>query len=284
VNQTEWLKWRKGGITGTDAAVLAKRFPFGKTPLMLYNEKLSPDIIQYDNPAMAYGRENENRALDWFEKKMGCILFRQIHAENGKMPWLRATIDGIDMYRNYMVEAKCPFNLENHEAVKKSKQVPYIYYPQCQHQMKAMELDGMHFLSYNVPDPDDSIILEVPRNDKFIEELLPEYEKFRNCLQNRIPPELTEHDFFCMEEDEKWQELSKAWRDAKQWAEKAEDLRQELIELSQGRNSQGCGVRVTHSECDGHIDYEAIPELIGVDKEAYRKPSYMRTSVRPIKD
>jgi putative phage-type endonuclease len=279
MNQTEWLQWRKGGLGGSDAAIILKKFPFGKTPLMLYREKISQTDEIYENLATKHGKENESRALDWFEKKMGCALFRQVRAQNKEIPYIRATLDGIDLDEKYMVEMKCPFNLENHDMVKKIKKVPDIYYPQCQHQLKAKEIDGMYFTSFNSQDPEDSIILEVPRDDKFISEMLPEYEKFWHCVQNRIPPEATEFDFFC-KEDPEWEEAAKKWIEAKQWAENAEKWRQVLISLSEGRNTQGCGVRVTHSECDGHIDYEAIPELIGVNKEAYRKPNYTKASVR----
>ncbi len=273
---SDWIKWRKDGIGGSDSAVILKLFPFGKTPLMLYREKISQDEGFSGNLATKHGQDNENRALDWFEKKMGCTLFRQVRVQNSKIPWIRATLDGIDGFDKYMVEAKCPFNLENHNAVKDTKKVPEIYYPQCQHQILAKEVDGMYFESFNSKDPEDSIIIEVARDDKFIEEMLPEYEKFWNCVKNRTPPEATEYDFFCMEEDERWKEASEKYKEAKEWSEKAEHWRQELISLAEGRSCQGSGLRLTKSECEGFIDYSKIPELFGIDKEPYRKPKFTK--------
>lgn len=283
MNQQEWLKWRKGGIGGSDAAIVLKRFPFGKTPLMLYKEKISDEIIENENVATSHGKENEDRALDWFEKKMGCSLFRQARIAHEKLPWIRATLDGIDLDGKFIVEAKCPFNLENHGIVRASRRVPEIYYPQCQHQMKAKEIDGMYFLSFNTSDPEDSVIIEVPRDDKFISEMIPEHDRFWHCVQNRIPPEMTEFDFFCMDDDEEWKIASQKYIEANEWAKKADCWREELIRLSQGRNTQGGGIRITHSECKGSVEYDKIPELIGVDKEKYRKPSYMKTYARLYK-
>jgi putative phage-type endonuclease len=281
MNRKDWMQWRKGGIGGSDAGAVLKRFPFGKTPLMVYREKIDETDNNWSNVATIHGKENEEAALQWFEKKMACSLFRQVKIEHPDIPWIRATLDGIDGFDKYLVEVKCPFNLENHEVVKASMKVPEIYYPQCQHQLKCKELDGMYFESFNSKDPADSVIIEVTRDEKFIEEMLPEYEKFWHCVKNRIPPEMTEYDFFFME-DESWNYAADKFREADEWVEKRDYWRNELIKLSEGRNCQGGGVSVKQSECKGFIDYEKIPQLIGVDLEPYRKPKFTKTSVRPI--
>ena len=55
MSQLDWLKWRQGGIGGSDAGVVLKRFPFGKTPRMLYREKIAENPAQFETEAMDYG-------------------------------------------------------------------------------------------------------------------------------------------------------------------------------------------------------------------------------------
>ena len=36
----EWLKWRSEGLGSSDAPIIMLTFPFGKTPYMLWEEKI----------------------------------------------------------------------------------------------------------------------------------------------------------------------------------------------------------------------------------------------------
>jgi len=48
-------------------------------------------------------------------------------------------------------------------------------------------------------------------------------------------------------------------------------LRNDLIEMAQGSNCRGGGIKLSKVVSKGTIDYKAIPELAGVDLEKYRK-------------
>ena len=302
MDRQKWLKWRKEGIGGSDSAVILKLFPFGKTPYQLWQEKTSDEIVDFENAATKHGKDYEDRALDWFEKKTGAVIFRQVPAENKEHPWIRCTLDGIDVEQEFMVEAKCPYNLANHIKVKATRKVPDIYYPQCQHQMKTKELHKMRFLSFNYQDPDDSVILEVIKDDKFIEKMMPEYEKFWKCVQDKTPPPLTELDYTQLHEDKEWlkysdlhKEFSKIAKDAQQ---DADVFKERMIEVSKGKSAEGNGVRMTKSICPGRIDYEqAIIDYIEnmkahypeinfppIPLEPYRKESFTKWSIRSISE
>ena len=49
-------------------------------------------------------------------------------------------------------------------------------------------------------------------------------------------------------------------------------LRAILESLATARRTFGCGVELLRSSRRGSVDYAAIPELRGVNLEAYRKP------------
>lgn len=76
--------------------------------------------------------------------------------------------------------------------------------------------------------------------------------------------------------DEKFRRLVEAYSDAKRLAKEAEQLlevaKKELLASCEGRNTKGCGVTVSKVTRAGSVDLERIPELQGVDLNAYRKP------------
>jgi len=287
MSDQEWLSWRRQGIGSSDAAVLINGSHFGKTPHKLYWEKISDEIVDEDNVAMRHGRQHEEAALDWFENTMDCVLFRQIQSVSKGKEWIRATIDGLDMEGQYLVEAKCPYNLENHHRVKRSREVPPIYYPQCQHLMIVRNTEYMYFESFNHQDPSDSIIIRVERDQKYIEKSLEIYEKFWNCVKNKTPPPLSEEDYVPMDSDKSWKQLSaqvlKIRKQKKALEEKEQMTIESLKSLSQGQSAKGHGISLQKQICVGPIDYSIIPELKGVDTTQYRKNSFEKWTLRAIK-
>ncbi len=55
-----------------------------------------------------------------------------------------------------------------------------------------------------------------------------------------------------------------------QLEEEAEEI---LDSLSAGESIQGCGMKLTRYWRKGTVDYDKIPELKGVDREKFRRPS-----------
>lgn len=79
-----------------------------------------------------------------------------------------------------------------------------------------------------------------------------------------------------MERDDPiWIEKVLQWKETKsqiEWLEGNEKvLRNELIEMAQGSNCRGGGIKLSKVVSKGTIDYKSIPELIGIDLEKYRK-------------
>ena len=53
--------------------------------------------------------------------------------------------------------------------------------------------------------------------------------------------------------------------------------------MTDGQSTKGGGIRVTRSVAKGQVNYKAIPELMCVDLEAYRKEPAERWTLAPCK-
>ena len=77
--------------------------------------------------------------------------------------------------------------------------------------------------------------------------------------------------------DQEWKQYVMDWQDAKKDSdlamEREKNCRQRLITISQSRNWKGFGVRVEKITRKGSVDYSAVPDLIGIDLDQYRKPA-----------
>lgn len=263
----EWLALRKTKITATDASVIMGENPY-KTKLQLYKEKTSEEKIeQFQTPAMKRGIDLEPIARDLFNAKTGWDMKPAVVVKD----WAMASLDGRDEESGAILEIKCPGEIDHAVAV--SGKVPDKYYAQVQHQMYVCRVHLMYYFSF---DGLDGVIIEVKRDDDYIEKMIAEEYKFYQCIINRTPPE--------PQEDEHVQRTDSCWIDTaeelnivnyhmKQLEDKASNLRSKLIFLSDGRNTKGGGITLTQAERKGNIDYSKIPELKGLDLEKYRKSS-----------
>ena len=188
--------------------------------------------------------------------------------------WMIASLDGIDSGGKNIVEIKCPSN-EDHRFAEINKRVPEKYYPQLQHQIEVCGVDRAYYFSYF--NEDETVLLEIGRNDAYIKDMLEKEEKFYECLKNFIEPELTHKDFVCKDGME-WNSVANEWFEVcdlleknKDLIKREEDLRKVLIQMSNGQNCVGSGVRTLKVVRKGNVDYGKIEALKGIDLEPYRK-------------
>lgn len=280
-NPQEWHDWRRQGVGSSDAPILMRVAPkdWG-TPFELWEEKYLGKTQDKDNYAMKYGRDNEERARCEFERVMGVMVAPKpvIHAS---MPWIRANLDGIDMDDKIMVEIKCPGMKDHSIAV--SKNIPEKYYPQCQHQLLATGLNGMYYFSFY---GNEGVVVEVERDQEYIDKLFEKEAKFWDHVLKGVPPELTEDDYICMENNKNWKILSTELRWIREEKMSLEEREEECLEalknLCQRRNAKGNHLKLKKQICDGAIDYSKVPELQGIDLEIYRKKSFEKWTPRFI--
>lgn len=258
-----WHKFRNSRIGASDAAIIMEVSPWS-TAYNLWEVKQGLVKVE-ENEAMRRGKDLEPIARDAFVRKTHIQMNPDVRISH-KRDWMIASLDGIDPDEKHIVEIKCP-GQKSHEMAKSGK-VPEVYYPQLQHQLEVTGLDMAYYFSY-VSD-DDNVILEVGRNTKYIEEMIEKEYEFYKCLRDFIAPKLTDKDFVC-KNDPVWNELVSEYFMISQMIKKQNELKDLLIEMSEGKNCIGGGAKLQKIIRKGNIDYSAIPELKGVDLEKYRK-------------
>lgn len=281
MSHEQWLEWRRGGVGGSDAPAIMQVSPWS-TPYQKWEEKVY-DFQQADNSAKRFGRSTEEASRREFEQMMGVSVF-PLNIENTQTSWLRASLDGIDLNGSVIVEIK-KANKDDHLVATNGK-VPEKYVPQCQHIIRAMDVDGMFYFS-SPADGSKGVIVEVARDSSYIEnELFPMEEKFWNMVLSKTPPELIEKDIMDMSGNLNWEllasEVLPILRNIKTLEERKSEILDSLKSLSQGRSAKGHGIVLQKQICMGAVDYSRVPSLQGVDLSPYRKKSFEKWPIRAI--
>jgi len=262
-NTPEWLEMRKNKIGASDAPIIMGVSPW-KTPYQLWEEKLDLAPQPEMNAAMRRGHELEPIARQAYNDYTGNCAEPEvvIHPER---KWMMASLDGISLDRSIVVEIKCAGKRDHDIAA--SGNVPEKYYPQLQHQLAVIGVNRLHYFSYT----DDSFhLVEVERDDKYINKLYAKEGEFWNQLQNFEAPSLSDADFQEID-DEEWISIAQQIQHIQKLKQREKELKQQLIALSNNRSCKGGGLKFRKSVSKGSVDYSAIPELKDVDLERYRK-------------
>lgn len=268
IQQTEeWLEFRKNKVGGSDAPIIMEVSPW-KTPYQLWQEKCGIISGNFETSAMRRGKELESRARESFVRQIGKEFEPNVKIHPNR-DWQIASLDGITSNHDLIVEIKCP-GYEDHHFADATKMVPEKYYPQLQHQMEVTGLNMAYYFSYI--DDSNNIILEIERDDKYIEKMIKKEERFYQCIRNFIAPELTDKDYVC-KNDSEWNDVVNQWLECNKYIQKEKELKEKLVNLSQGKNCKGCGVTIQKIFRRGNVDYSKIEALKNIDLEDYRKES-----------
>ena len=291
----QWLDWRREGIGGSDAPAIMGVSPWS-TPYDKWEEKVMRKQSE-DNASKRFGRESEAESRREFEDLMGLRMV-PVNVQNTKEAWLRASLDGIDLHGDKIVEIK-KANREDHLTALSGK-LPEKYYPQCQHILKVTGKPGMYYFS-SPADGSPGKIVEVARDDQYIEQQLgPKEKEFWDSVVNNNPPALTERDFLDMEKSRKWKLAAERWKETtnslKFMENQEKQLRAELIALSKNHNAKGHNLSLSKSIVQGRIDYMAAfndyvenlkahhPEIDfkPIVLDPYRKDPFTKWTLRAI--
>lgn len=273
----EWLAMRKTKIGASDAPVIMGVDAW-TTPYQRWAEKVGLIEPKAQNSAMADGLRIEDDARLTFFNETGYLVTPTV-IRHDSHEWMMASFDGVSLTDEVTLEIKYMDN-DSHEALKEGE-LPEKYYPQLQHQI-AVARPKKHFLmSYK--SPINFCIEEVTPDDAYIELMVAKEWQFYEDIINFNPPELTDRDYIERSQDPLWQDLAYEWISLKPIVKRYDEIRDKLIELSDGHNSRGNGVRLTYGMSKGAIDYKAIPELKNVNLEAYRKPAILKKYLSEVK-
>lgn len=271
----EWLETRKSHIGASDAPIIMGVCKFRlndgrlKTPYLLWQEKLGQLDGLCDNYATRFGKEMEPEARAAYED-IKLEPFSPDVVFHPTIPYMMASLDGLNASRNRAVEIKCPKE-SDHQLAKQGK-IPEHYYPQLQHQLEVLGLDEIDYFSYR---NGEGVIVTVNRDDKYISKMLKEEENFWKCMGELREPKLIDGDY--IERSEKWVEEARELYDLKQLIktlkEKETNLSKSLVELSENRNARSGDYRYTCNSRIGSVNYTAVELVTGINVNEYRNES-----------
>lgn len=177
-----WHQWRAEGIGASESAILMGALPFAWNDV-LELWKLKTKLKENDfvsNEAMAQGKALEPYARQQYSKVTGIKVQPKCY-EHPEYPFLRASLDGINKNSKLIVEIKCP-GLGKFKLAKQGVVVDY-YYPQMQQQMACTDAEMCHYWVYR--EDAGGILIKVPRNEAYIQELVRRSEIFWKGVENK---------------------------------------------------------------------------------------------------
>ena len=163
----DWHRWRQDGIGASDASTIMSRGR-GKGVAKFINqraEKLRIDSFQ--NKYMAEGKALEPHARALYNQTMENDVV-PICVESIEFPWLRASLDGLSVTQDKVIEIKC--GPSTFSEVQISGRIPTRYYAQVQHILAIIDLDSIDFWCYRPETP--GLLVVVERDDRYINRLL----------------------------------------------------------------------------------------------------------------
>lgn len=268
-NTHEWHLFRRFHIGSSDAPVIMGDSPW-KTRYQLWQEKTGRKEPGPVNYAMKHGTAMEESARVCYERTTGNVVFPEVLVHKDH-EWMSASLDGIDITGTRVVEIKCPLGPDHEVAVQGG--IPQKYYAQCQH---ILAVSGAEVLDYWSFQGGQGVLVEVKRDDAYIDRMIAEEKEFWRLVAEGIEPALDERDTVeC--KDPRWLELAKQWAslqdEIKQLQDLEDHLRCELIQSAPAPSVFGAGVVLKRSQRKGNVDYAKVPELKGIDLDRYRKPA-----------
>lgn len=276
-----WKQLRRNSVTATDISKIIGCNQYC-TALKLWNQKLGLEPEQQENEAMRIGSQLEPIALKKFKNE----IFKDMADEVDYKPavvfhqfdkWKMASLDGLGSTGTCAVEIKCSKNI--YEKAKNGI-IDDMYKCQVQWQMYITDLKSMYFAAYW---NEEIVIIEVKRDDDFLNEIMPKVEEFYRSMLEFSPPQATDKDY-VVKDDGAWFFMANEWKRTKAMLKeleaREEEERQALIDMCGGLSSYGAGVKISKCVKKGNVIYKNIPELASIDLEKYRsKPStYYRIS------
>lgn len=185
IDKTEWLRYRKNGITGTDAGAICGMNPY-VSAFQVYHDKTSEEIEENDNEAMRQGRDMEEYVASRFEEETG-LKVRRANAiyQNEKYPFMLADFDRLIIGQKVGLECKTvsPYSADKWS----DDDIPVHYQMQCQHYMAVSGYDCWYIAALIFGR--DFIIRRIDRDEELIKNLVTVEERFwnENVLKHMMP-------------------------------------------------------------------------------------------------
>ena len=267
----EWLAYRLNGVGGSDIASIIEADGAFKNRKEVLMEKLgqTKELTEYQKTIFKDGHEWESLVRDRLNQQG--FNFIPAVVESTVDPRFFASLDGMDVEREILLEVKSVTNMDRFKAY--CENIPAHYVAQVQWQMFCT--------GYN-----HTMVAFVCQGEVAVKEVAPDFD-----LQSKLVVEATA---FLQELDgikagtmpAPVQQISTpdmerlfALKSASAEASKALDaldaqikeLAEKILADHQATHVQSPFLTVQWCEREGAVDYKKIPELVNIDLNQYRK-------------
>ncbi|MGE0822858.1 MAG: lambda-exonuclease family protein [Candidatus Binatia bacterium] len=210
-----WLEWRGQGIGASDAPIVMGEISFRSAEELLREKQASfePGLIHDFGQNSAFGQDNlvrdfdqnstfrQNNLVRDFSQKSAmaqgtelepvarglyiATTGREVYPvclQSTRYEWLRASLDGLAINHDAVVEIKC--GRSAYRIAAQTRSVPKYYYGQVQHILAVTGLESLDFWCYWPGYP--PLLITVPRDAAYIERLLKTEMEFWTRVQQNI--------------------------------------------------------------------------------------------------
>ena len=185
LDKKEWLRYRKQGITGTDAGAIVGLNPYNSAA-QVYQEKITDEVEELDNEAMRQGRDLEEYVARRFSEQTG-LKVRKANAifQNKEYPFMLADFDRLIVGQEAGLECK---TVNAYSADKWSDgKVPPHYQMQVQHYLAVSGYQKWYVAALIMGR--EFVIREINRDEELIANLIIIEERFwNNNVLARVMP------------------------------------------------------------------------------------------------
>ena len=186
LTREEWLRYRKGGIGGSDAGAVCGLNPYS-SPMRVFYDKTSGEVSSYDNEAMRQGRDMEEYVAKRFSEETG-MKVRRANAiyYDEERPYMYADADRLIVGKPAGLECKTvsPYSADQW----KDGKIPLHYQIQCYHYMSVFGMKEWYIAALILGK--DFIIQKLTWDIKIIENIRHiEKDFWENHVEKRILPE-----------------------------------------------------------------------------------------------
>jgi len=256
---SEWIDWRKSKVTASELPIIMGKSPW-LSPYELWQQKLGFTSGMKDNWAMQRGRDLEPIVRDLVNERIEANFVPMV-VEHEELEWAAASLDGIDLELEAILEIKCP-GLADHKLAEEGK-VPEKYQDQIQWQLFCSGMKIAYYASYYNPagnSEDPLVMFLVERDDDYMaKELVNKAAEFYKCVVDMIEPAMTESDYIQITDDD-FEINSREWKAASEmlkfYKEKEAFYREKLISFTDDSNCRGFGLKIQRVKREGAVDWK----------------------------
>lgn len=264
-----WLEYRLAKRNASESAAVMGLSPW-QTPYQLWLAKTGRATTKV-TPAMQRGTDLEPAARAAYEAQTGLVM-QPLVLQDGAYS---ASLDGMTLEGDLILEIKCPVRGSRSDLWQdvSAGKVPENYMVQIQHQLMVSGSETAHLWVF---DGTAGILHEIVRDDTLMEGIRAAWDGFQQYLDTDTAPPLSEADT-VVRSDAAWSAAAAAYttakRSAEEHTEQLDAAKAALVALAAHPREAGAGVSVTRFWKAGNVDYKRVPELGGVDLNAYRGKS-----------